>query len=580
MAELPANGGVSEEAFQLLRDHRYKQALVRADRIREAMGQGYDLEDLDSLFSYGDFEAVLAGAPEDDVAGAVLGMAEAIAVLPEVDFLRAEVELQRRGLPKNFGTKLRRARTDVQKRIRPVPRENGHAKNFDAAFKLTDVGNGERLVSEHGKDLRYCHPQRMWYVYDGRRWADDTTAEINRRAIGTVRGLYEEAAGAPTPEQRAEIAKHALKSEATARIKALIEAASWIEGVPVNPDELDVSPWLLNVENGTLELKTGILRAHRREDAITKLAPVTYDPAAKCPTWYAFLDRIMGGDEDLIGYLRRAVGYALTGSTGEQVMPILHGSGANGKSTFIETIAALLGDYAQQTPTETLMVRHSQGVPNDLARLRGARFVSAVETGEGNRLAENLVKQMTGGDRITARFLHKEFFEFTPVFKLFLATNHKPLIRGTDEAIWRRLHLVPFSVAIPKPEQDPALKDKLKAELPGILNWALEGCLEWQKSGLQPPARVQAATQSYRDEMDVLAAFIEEQCTTKAGASVLSSHLHRCYREWCEANGEYAVSNKAFSMRLQERGFEKKRLSAGMFWEGLGLLSGRSDDEV
>lgn len=448
-------------------------------------------------------------------------------------------------------------------------------------FNLTDVGNAERLVSEYRGSIRYCHPQARWYIDDGRRWVEDVTAEIERRAIDTVRGIYAEAAACSSDDRRRELGKHAMKSESTSRIKAMIEAASWLPGVPVKPEDLDVNPWLLNVENGTLDLRTGILQPHDPEDLITKLAPVVYDPCATAPTWYAVLDRIMGGNERLTGYLQRLVGYTLTGLTIEQVMAILYGIGANGKSTFVETIAAMLGDYAQQTPTETLTVKKNDGgVPNDLARLRGARFVSAVEAGEGARLAENLVKQMTGGDRLTARFLRQEFFEFTPAFKLYLATNHKPVIRGTDNGIWRRIHLVPFSVAIPEPEQDKNLPEKLKAELPGILNWALEGCLEWQRVGLQPPPEVLAATQEYRDEMDTLAAFIEECCVLDQFARAKSSDLYGAYRLWCERSGERASTQKAFSQRLAERGFTSTRIKGPVYWRGIGILTEQPEDGV
>lgn len=439
--------------------------------------------------------------------------------------------------------------------------------------ELTDLGNAERLRARHGTDIRYCHPQAAWYLWDGARWVVDDTAGIFRFAIDTVKSLIRLAADAPDSDRRRELLNHARRSEQTGRLRAMVDAATWLEGIPIHPDEMDRDGWLLNVENGTLDLRTGALRPHDRADLITRLAPVRFDPDATCPTWEAFLRRIMGDDGELIGYLQRLVGYALTGQTGEQIMPILYGSGANGKSTFIEAVAGVLGDYAQQTPADTLLATKSQGIPNDLARLRGARFVSSVETGEGNRLAENLVKQMTGGDRITARFLRQEFFEFTPAFKLFLATNHKPVIRGTDEGIWRRLHLIPFAVTIPEAERDPRLKDKLAAEASGILRWAVDGCLAWQRGGLRPPELVTAATREYRDEMDVIGAFLEERCVQKAGASVKSGELFEAFRSWCEATGEYAGNNKTFSLRLQERGFEKRKRSDGMRFFGLGLLA-------
>jgi putative DNA primase/helicase len=274
------------------------------------------------------------------------------------------------------------------------------------------------------------------------------------------------------------------------------------QGYPVIPEHLDQDPWLFNVENGTIDLKTGELRPHERGALITKLAPVQYDREAECPTWWKFLMRIFNGNLALIEFLQKAVGYALTGSTREQCLFFLHGLGANGKSTLLEIIHTLLGDYAHRTSSETFLIKKSGGIPNDVAALRGARLVGAVEVESGRRLAEVLIKEMTGGDRISARFLHAEWFDFKPEFKIFLAANHKPVIRGTDHAIWRRIHLIPFNVQIPKPEQDRDLPEKLKAELPGILNWALEGCQMWQLYGLEPPAEVQAATQDYREEMD------------------------------------------------------------------------------
>lgn len=456
----------------------------------------------------------------------------------------------------------------------PGERRGSAPPNADPSrFKLTDIGNAERFVDQHGDDLRYIHVQERFIVWDGSRYAPDETAEAYRRAVATVKGLYAEASAADDSALRKALAAHATRSEQTNRITAMVKAATWLDGVAVHTDDLDANPMLLNVQNGTVDLETGRLLPHTRANLITKLAPVTYDPAATCPTWTAFMDRIMGADDELISYLRRLTGYSLTGLTGEQMMAIPYGSGANGKSTMLETIAAILGDYAQQTPTDTLTPTRQQGVPNDVARLRGARFVSAVETGEGNRLAESLVKQMTGGDRITARFLRQEFFEFTPSFKLFLATNHKPVIRGTDEAIWRRIHLIPFKVTIPEGERDPRLKQKLAAEASGILNWALAGCAEWQRDGLQPPPAVLAATQEYRDEMDVLAAFLEDRCLETTGAEVKSGEIYHAYKVWCEANGEYAITNKAFSIRLMERGFEKRKKASGMHFIGLGLLA-------
>jgi putative DNA primase/helicase len=266
------------------------------------------------------------------------------------------------------------------------------------------------------------------------------------------------------------------------------------------------------------------------------------------------------------------VGYALTGITWEQVLFFLYGLGANGKSTFLEVIQTMLGDYATQTTSETFMLkRHGSPISNDVADLRGARFVSAVEIESGRRMAEVLIKQMTGGDRLKARFLYSEHFEFKPEFKIFLAANHKPVIQGTDTAIWRRIRLIPFTVQIPEIEQDRELPDKLKAELPGILNWAIEGCINWQNHGLTPPQAVQDATQNYRQEMDTLADFLAECCIMAPETSALAADLYKKYCGWAEENGEKKpFSQKVFGTALAERGFERTRAHGGKkLWKGI-----------
>jgi len=335
----------------------------------------------------------------------------------------------------------------------------------------------------------------------------------------------------------------------------MIHMASSEPGIPVGVDEIDADPWLLVVENGTLDLRTGTLREGRREDMITKMAPVKFDPEAKCPTWERFLMRIMGNNMALIDFLQKAVGYSLTGDTREQCLMLLYGDGFNGKSTFINAISALLGEYAAGTPTESLMAKQGDsGINNDIARLKGARFVSAIETEDGKRFSESLIKQLTGGDRVVARFLHKEFFEFMPVFKLWLAVNHKPGIRGTDYAIWRRIRMVPFTVQIPETEREGDLGDRLKDELSGILNWALDGLALWLETGLKPPEEVKIATQEYRSEMDTLGKFLEECCILSDKFEVSTKSLYEAYKAWCEASGEYKITKKMLGIRLSERG--------------------------
>ena len=435
----------------------------------------------------------------------------------------------------------------------------------------TDLGNAERLVARHGADLRYCHPWRRWLVWDGRRWAIDDTGEIRRRAKDTTRAIYAEASQLADENARKARAKWAMGSENRTRLDAMIYLAQSEAGIPVLPDELDADPWLLTVNNGTLDLRTGELRPHAPTDFITKLGPVDYDPDAEAPIWMAFLNRIMGEKETLITFLQRAVGYSLTGDMGERAFFFLHGCGANGKSTFLETILAMAGDYGLRTPTETLMIKRGQAIPNDVARLKGSRLVTAAESEEGKRLAEALIKDLTGGDTIAARFMRAEWFDFRPQCKIWLATNHKPTVRGTDKAIWDRIKLIPFGVIIPEDEQDKRLVEKLKAELPGVLAWAVKGCLAWYKDGLGIPDEVKSATAVYRDEMDVLGAFIADRCFLEKTAQGTAKALYSAYKSWCETNGERAISKRSFGLRLAERGLDRYNDGKTRSWIGIGL---------
>ncbi len=442
----------------------------------------------------------------------------------------------------------------------------------------TDLGNAERLVRLHGEDLRYVHSWGKWLEWDGQRFALDVSGEIYRRAKATVRAAYAESAQLSDSEERKALAQWATKSESAARIDAMIQLAR--AEVPVAHEMLDADPWALNVANGTLDLRTGELRPHRRADYLTKLAPVVYDESAKAPTWERFLERILP-DGRVRAFVRRAAGYSLSGDTGEQVLFLLWGGGANGKSTFVETLMLAAGDYSMKTPAETLLARREGAIPNDVAALRGARLVAAVETEEGRRLAEVRVKELTGSDTVSARFMRAEWFTFRPVAKLWLATNHRPRVKGTDEAIWRRIRLIPFTVTIPESERDHRLSDRLRAELPGILTWAVAGCLEWQRDGLRPPAAVLAATSSYRAEQDVLGAFLADRCVVTPGGWVASDQLFAAYKRWCEETGEHPVSQRALGLALGERGFTDTRRGAGEArkrgWQGIGLAEDCQD---
>jgi putative DNA primase/helicase len=437
----------------------------------------------------------------------------------------------------------------------------------------TDIGNAERLVKRFGDNIRFCYLWNCWIIWDGKKWVKDEKGIIFKFAKETVRAIYGEASRFTDDKKRRDIGKHALRSESRNRIEAMIELAK--SDLPISPDELDKDPMLLNCLNGTIDLRTCSLLPYERKNYCSKIIPVEYMPGAECPTWEKFLYQVMAGDNDLVQFLQMAIGYSLTGDTKEQCLFFLYGCGANGKSTFLNIILKLLGDYAQQTPVETLMMKNSGGVPNDIARLKGARFVAAVEAEQGRRLAESTIKQLTGGDTITARFMRAEWFEFKPEFKIVLATNHRPEIKGTDEGIWRRIRLIPFEVTFPKEKQDKSLPAKLEAELPGILNWALAGCLAWQNEGLPVPDKVIQATSEYRMDMDALSRFFEERCIFNSQKQVASGELFRIYCKWCEECGEEPINRTAFGLRLKEKGCASVRVGANRIYhyQGVGLIA-------
>lgn len=439
----------------------------------------------------------------------------------------------------------------------------------------TDLGNARRFVRQHGDNVRYVEKWGCWFIWDGRCWVKDETGAIHRLARQTVMSIYAEAADAAAAgdESRKGLAGWAKNSESRARLESMVKLVEAEDGIYVHHEQLDAQPWLLNVWNGTIDLRTGELLPHNRDHLLTKCLDVDYDPGARSPTWCKFIDRVMGGDQDLAAFVQRAVGYSLTGDTSEQCLFFLYGSGKNGKSTFTETLMTLLSDYAQKAPTDMLMMRQNGGaIPNDVARLPGARFVVAAEIEEGRRLAESMIKDLTGGDRLIARFMRQEFFEFTPTHKLWVYGNHKPVIRGTDEGIWRRIRMVPFTVIIPPEERDPHLKNKLRAELAGILTWAVQGCLDWQSGGLTAPAAVAQATTAYRVEMDVIGAFIDDCCITGSSVAAPAGALYAAYQAWCKEGSEYAVNQRRFGMQLAERGFERFRSNGQWRWRGLGLM--------
>jgi putative DNA primase/helicase len=451
-------------------------------------------------------------------------------------------------------------------------------------FPCTDTGNAERLEALFGDKLRFA-PGLNWLMWSGTHWEIDDSKRVFELGKIAVRSIYKEAGAAEDEDQRKRLAMHAKSSESASRRAAMIDLASKdCPNIKVNAGDFDArekSGWLFNCQNGTLDLRTGELFAHDKEENITRLAPVTFDPDATCPTFEQFLFKVFDGDSALIEFVQKLVGYTLTGQTREQCMAILHGGGSNGKSTLLDVLSLLFGPYARPTDAGLLMEKHAGKVSNDLAALRAVRLVLASETKEDRAFDEELVKRITGGDVVTARFLFKEFFDFTPDFKIWLCTNHQPTINGDDDGIWRRIRLIPFDVkfwdvdkgetGLPELQADKLLPEKLKAELPGILNWALEGCLLWQEHGLGLPMAVSQATEAYRASQDPITPFLESQTLKGKGFRVSSSTLYRTFCDWNEGEGE-PMSQKAFSKRLANRGFISKKTNNGAYFLGIQLL--------
>ncbi|MBP3040564.1 primase C-terminal domain-containing protein [Bacillaceae bacterium Marseille-Q3522] len=463
-----------------------------------------------------------------------------------------------------------------------APPVQNSAEYPEKKFNLTEMGNAERLVYRNGQNLRFCMEFEEWLIWNGNTWVEDKKKKIERIAIKTFREMYLEASREEDMSRRNELVKWAQSSEKSSTFLNSIARAEAM--LPISQDELNKDKFKLNCLNGVIDLRTGELINHDRKLLMTKNTNVRYDLDAKCPTWIKFLESIMKDEkgnvkQELIVFLQKAIGYTLTGDTSEQVTFFLWGTGRNGKSTFINIVKDMLGDYGKQTNSDTFTSKmNDNGINNDIARLHGSRFVSAVESEDGQKLSEALIKQLTGGEPITARFLRKEYFEFVPEFKIFFTTNHKPIVKGDDEGIWRRIRLIPFTFTIPKDEVDKQLPEKLRNEIPGILRWAVEGCLKWQQEGLGEPEEVKNATDEYKEEMDLLSNFLEECCVTLPDAKVPVSEIHKVYMKWAEVNGEYPMKQRAFSSRLQMRGFSKRKSTGNKtFFFGIGLLADYKD---
>jgi putative DNA primase/helicase len=445
-------------------------------------------------------------------------------------------------------------------------------------YTFDDTGNSERFFDRFGESVLYNYTAKKWMYFDGRRWVYDENGETKRMAdeiaeemraemIAGMDAYLENLPPDVLPDKAEEAYRKHVKNSRSSKAKtAMLTEAQ--HRVPVVNSALDTHNSLLCVLNGELNLRTGSLQPHDKKHLISKITHTEYTDKIDHPLWDHFLADIFDSDQDLIRYVQKAIGYSLTGSTSEQCAFFLYGTGRNGKSTFLDIVTEIMGDYAINIQPETIMLKQaSSGPTSDIARLKGARFVTTVEPNEGARLNEGLLKQLTGGDKVTAANKYENEFEFMPEFKLWMGTNHKPFIRGTDVGIWRRIHLIPFNVQIPENQVDKQLKFKLRQELPGILAWAVDGCLLWQREGLKPPLSVTDASKEYKTEMDVLASFLDECCDD--GGEVGAGELFKAYIGWAKEGNEYEMSSTKFGREMQKRYLRKR--ANGSFFIGLHL---------
>ena len=433
----------------------------------------------------------------------------------------------------------------------------------------SDEGLAVRFADETHDHLNYVAMWGKWMLWDGTRWKYDETLFAWHEARKMCRAI---SAACNSQNKASQIAS-------SKTINAVVTLARSDRRIAATVDQWDSDPLLLNTPAGVINLDTGETRIQQQSDYMTKITAVAPDSRGSISTWLAFLNRITGNDADLISFLQRISGYALTGSVQEHALFFLHGSGANGKSTFLNAVTGIIGDYHRTAGIETFVASNSERHPTDLAGLRGARLVTAVETEEGRRWAESKIKTLTGGDKIAARFMRQDFFEFVPSFKLMIAGNHRPGLRSVDEAIRRRFHLIPFNVTIPAEERDPTLGERLRNEWPGILAWMIDGCLQWQERGLDPPAAVKAATEEYLESEDALAAWLDECGTRDPTAWESSKMLFASWKTWAEASGEYVGSQRRFVQNLETRGVTPERTKRARGFRGFRIgFEPRFDD--
>jgi len=456
---------------------------------------------------------------------------------------------------------------DVRELLEPGykdKRSNGHS--------YSDYGNAKRLLDVYGDDIKYCYEMKEWYVWDGARWKQDQEGIINQYAKKTVLDQYELLSKMEDMDKRKKFFKFILSCENQNKLKSMIDSATNEPGVPISYNKFDCDLDLINVANGIIDLKTGILIPHDKTELMSKKIDIMYNPDAECKRFEKFLSEILPDNPEIITFLQRWFGYSLTGQTSEQVFCILYGHGSNGKGTLIDTIMSVMGEYAKTTEPETVIKKNSErNSTNDLAVLKGARFVTTSETEANAVLDEGRIKRITGQDNITCRFLYKEFFDYQPEFKFALLTNHEPIIKAQDYSIWRRVLKIPFNVSIPKEKWDLTLRDTLLSESEGILTWMVKGAMAWYNNRLEVPDSIKLATAEYKQELDILGDFLEICTNNDCDKKESLTDLYKIYSNWCEATDNVIWTKNTFSRGLAERGYETKKSNGIRYKKGLEI---------
>ncbi len=446
-------------------------------------------------------------------------------------------------------------------------------KKLQSQFTIyNDLWTAKQFAESCVGEIAYCANLGGWFVWAGSRWKRDEINHVQKLLIDKLIYFRKMAIA----EQDAFLIKHIKQTGTSSKIASILKLVSSHPQIVRIPEDFDIHKHYFNTATGTLDINTRQIHPHTSLDDITKLSLIKYSPDETCPNWIHFLNTIFEDNKELVDFIQRMMGYSLLEENPEQAMFILYGGGQNGKSTFLQVLRRILGDYTLHAQIDTFMSKHNKGPSNDIARLKGARLVTAAESARNHTLDESLIKELTGGEPITARFLHKEFFSFDPNFKICMITNHKPNITGTDEGIWRRIMLVPFNYTIPKEKRIHKYEDILFEELSGILNWALDGYQNWQKEKLNAPLSVLDAVNDYRDEEDLLAVFIEEACTLSFNGECRVHDMRKTFHLWCKNNGYRFFRYKNIAEYLQQKSIFKEKITVGKHrlqwcWRGISI---------